>query len=269
MSNDYDKMLFRCHHLVSRKNYVKHKRFKVKCDKTLSLLHDSWFANSKIRIIAMFDTLASYVHHDKYTINDLAFENQIAPRTVSSIIARVNVLLGMWIADCNRVKLGGLNVPIEIDELCYGGKKLKNGRKIKKHKEWVLGIRERISGRLIVVVVPNRKADTLVQYIEKYVKKGSTIHTDCWAGYNQLEHLNFQHACVNHKYFHVNRVNGSHIQSAERSWRELRRLVPKYGIRPGGLALKLNKFIFTHTVPKPSRIETFFDIMSNYHNPES
>lgn len=269
MYSDFERMLFRCQHNFTQKKYKKHKTLKNKCYTSLSFFHNSWFTNSKISIVSKFDTIASYIHHDKYTIKDLAYENKLSMKTVSLIVARVNELLGMWIADCNRVKLGGLNVSIEIDELCYGGKKLKNGRKIKKQKEWVLGIRERITGRTIVVVVPNRKADTLIHYIELYVKKGSVIHTDCWRGYSRLEQLDFEHLCVNHQYFHVNRVNKAHIQTVERSWRELRRLVPKYGIRPGGLALKLNKFIFTHTIPKPSRIETFFNIMCNYCNPEN
>lgn len=37
---------------------------------------------------------------------------------------------------------------------------------------------------------------------------------------------------------------GTHIQPVERSWREFRRLVPKFGIKKGSVGTKLSKFAF-------------------------
>jgi transposase-like protein len=52
--------------------------------------------------------------------------------------------------------------------------------------------------KCFLVVVPNRTADTLTTIIHRFVRPGSTIYTDCWAGYSNLESLGYAHRTVNH-----------------------------------------------------------------------
>lgn len=154
---------------------------------------------------------------------------------------------------------------VDIDEMCYRGRKLLRGRAV--HMQWILGIRERESGTLIVETIPDRSAQTLLSIIMECVKEGSIINTYCWSSYSQLDQLGYTHNTVNHKYFHVNKRTGTHIQLVERSWREFHRLVPKYGIRKGSVGTKLSKFIFTYTFPLDTRIFSFLTILRDVHNP--
>jgi hypothetical protein len=46
--------------------------------------------------------------------------------------------------------------------------------------------------------VQKRDKETLILLIEKYVEKGSTFITDCWASYTCLKDLGYKHETVNH-----------------------------------------------------------------------
>ena len=51
---------------------------------------------------------------------------------------------------------------------------------------WVFGGFERGSGRIFMVVVENHSAETLLQCIERFIEKETTIYSDCWKGYSKL-----------------------------------------------------------------------------------
>ena len=115
---------------------------------------------------------------------------------------------------------------VEIDESLFG-------RKVKYHrgnphvgcKVWVFGIVERSTDRLIMYPVAERTEDLLISLIEKHVEKGSTIFSDGWSAYCNLNELGYDHFTVLHKYafkkvykhkitgelkvVHTNRIEGS------------------------------------------------------------
>jgi len=53
-----------------------------------------------------------------------------------------------------------------------------------------------------LAVCPNNKrdAETLLDIIERHVDKQSTVITDCWHAYNELDREGWQHLTVNHEY---------------------------------------------------------------------
>lgn len=65
--------------------------------------------------------------------------------------------------------------------------------------QWILGILNRNTGRVIVRLVKDRTASTLEHNIKKYVPKGSIICTDELSSYNNLYQLGYQHFKNNHK----------------------------------------------------------------------
>jgi transposase-like protein len=79
------------------------------------------------------------------------------------------------------------------------------------------------------VAVPNRKADTLSEMILKWIRPGSIIHSDCWSAYKCLTNLGYKHLAVNHSENFVDPETGAHTQGIERSWRDMRSNVPRYG----------------------------------------
>ncbi len=64
---------------------------------------------------------------------------------------------------------------------------------------WILGIVEQRSNRMLLFHVDHRDEETLCTLIEKHVAPATTIFTDGWAGYQNLNARGFRHFSVVHK----------------------------------------------------------------------
>lgn len=73
---------------------------------------------------------------------------------------------------------------------------------------WVLGMLE-VGGMHpypVFQVIPDRSSRTLLPIIKFYVRRGTTIATDCWRSYQQLQQHGYVHQTVNHSRHFVNPV---------------------------------------------------------------
>jgi len=110
-----------------------------------------------------------------------------------------------------------INYSVEIDESKFGKRKYHRGHHVE--GAWVFGGIEGGAGRIFIVVVENRSAETLLQCIERFVEKGTTIYSDCWKRYSQLhQHPNYVHLQVNHSITFKDAETGVHTNSIEASW---------------------------------------------------
>ncbi|KAG1237981.1 hypothetical protein G6F68_001119 [Rhizopus microsporus] len=102
----------------------------------------------------------------------------------------------------NDYAIGGIDaegnrIVVEIDESKFGKRKCNREHHVE--GVWVVGGVELTGERkCFLVVVPNRTADTLTTIIRCFVKPSSTMYTDCWADYNNLESFEYIHRTVNH-----------------------------------------------------------------------
>jgi len=116
---------------------------------------------------------------------------------------------------------------IEIDESLFG-------RRIKHHrgnptglKIWVFGMVERSSNTIIMYPVNDRSRSTLLPIIKRHVAPGSTIYSDGWSAYCDLNNEGYRHFTVVHKYtfksFYKNVETGAvvevHTNRIEGAWR--------------------------------------------------
>ena len=92
--------------------------------------------------------------------------------------------------------IGGEGKVVEVDETFVGGKT--TGYDWRERKTIVMGMVER-GGDIVLEVVPNQKATTLVREIKKHVKHGSEIHTDELRAYQKFAHPDhYTHKQVDH-----------------------------------------------------------------------
>ena len=80
---------------------------------------------------------------------------------------------------------------------------------------WVFGRNERNTKNCLAVSVEDRSADTLSPIIQKLVLPGTTIISDCWKAYSQLEEEGYQHQTVNHSKDFIKKETGAHTNTTE------------------------------------------------------
>jgi transposase-like protein len=129
----------------------------------------------------------------------------------------------------NEEKIGGSGHVVEIDECKIARMKYNKGRIIEGN--WVLGMIDLNGGfRLEICPDNSRSKETLLDLINKHVKKGTTIMTDCWKGYSGLTGDGFIHLTVNHKYHFIDPDTWADTQKIEPNWRPFKRKLTRCGI---------------------------------------
>ena len=123
-------------------------------------------------------------------------------------------------------QLGGEGEIVEIDESKFGKRKFHKGHHVE--GQWVFGGIERSTGKIFMVPVDKRDRGTLTEIIHKWIKPGTTILSDCWKAYDNLENEGFEHFKVNHSINFVDRTTGAHTNGIESTWRHAKLFLPAY-----------------------------------------
>ena len=64
--------------------------------------------------------------------------------------------------------------------------------------------------RLFLCSIKDRNCTNIDDIVKKYIKKGITIYTDCWKGYNNLNKIGHKHNTVNHSKIFVDPITKVH-----------------------------------------------------------
>lgn len=252
------KNLFRCRKQYSELNN-NNKPVTINCDTSVSPFKDSWFTKMKFSIQKACKLIATCLCIQSPRNSFAQKEFNLSKPTIVKCYKKVRSVIEMWWIKGKTRKIGGHNKIIEVDEAVFGFRKMFRGRRSR--NLWVVGGVERGSSKAFLVVIPNRKRDTLVNVIKRYVRKGSIIITDCWRGYHRLEAEGYRHKKVNHSKNFVNPDDGSYTQNVERMWRDVREWLPRYGYRTKSLQSYLYFYLFHREIEYDDLIPTFFTII--------
>lgn len=146
---------------------------------------------------------------------------------------------------------------VELDETLMGGRKRGGKRGWGADKPCVFGMVQRKTlnsdgkmidgGKIRTVVVPNRKASTLVPIIVEHVDEDATVYTDEFGGYNKLSREVAEHDKVQHSKYEW--VRGDvHTQTIEGAWSIRKRSIrgTYTSVSPKYLQAYLNEFDFRY-----------------------
>jgi len=181
-------------------------------------------------------------------------EMKVAYRTAYRSLTAIRLAILAHASDAERL-LGGA---VEVDEAYFGGRrKGKRGRGAP-GKVPVFGILER-NGRVLVEVVPNVKASTLLSLTTKKVKWGSIVYTDRYQVYDALMSYGYQHEAVDHK---VHFTRGKvYINGIEGFWSFAKeRLMKFHAISPQTFPLYIKEMEFRYN----HRDEDTFELVTSY-----
>jgi len=122
--------------------------------------------------------------------------------------------------------IGGEGKVVEIDESKFGKRTYHRGHYVK--RQWVFGGVERGTGRTFLAAVHDRSAETLIGLIKQWILPGTTIISDCWAGYNSLHEEGYTHFTVNHSITFVDQTTGANTNTIESTWKHVKVLLNPY-----------------------------------------
>lgn len=224
----------KCNH--SMKLNIKKKLYVCKyykCRKALSPLQGTIF--NKLRLPLNIQLHVLYLFLGKAPSSFICSSLQIDKNTVS----RYNKLFRKYIKDKQLInpknKIGGRNEIIEIDETKIAKRKYNKGHRVE--GAWVIGgiqrsrLKNKITNenkKIFLEPIEERNIENINKIIKKYIKKGTTIYTDCWKGYNDLNKIGYKHKTVNHKKTFKDPITGIHTNTIEGTWNGLKQsIIPR------------------------------------------
>jgi hypothetical protein len=134
----------------------------------------------------------------------------------------------VYLEGCSE-KIGDPKKTIEIDDSKFDRRKYHRGHPVK--EQWVFGGDEPESGRTSLALVPDRTADTLVNVIRAWIEPDTTVISDCWAAYRDIESIGYTRRTVSHSVSFVNPDTGDHTNTIEAMWRAVEDFLGPYNRR--------------------------------------
>jgi transposase-like protein len=193
------------------------------CRKEEKIFQNNIFKFSKIPIKIILEIIYFwYVGTSKTLIKCFT---SVSIKAIKNIITKLSGSIQHYFYQ-KDTKIGGQGIIVEIDESKFGKRKHNRGRHVE--GVWVIGAAERTEERKVVFErVQNRNSETIKSFIQRNIKRGSIIYSDCWKGYKDLNEMGYYHYTVNHSQEFINRVNGVHTNTIEGNWSALKFLIPK------------------------------------------
>ena len=118
--------------------------------------------------------------------------------------------------------LGGPGHTVEIDETLIGGSVSGMGSGYKGNKTCVVGMLER-GGELVTRVVTSRTKSAMQAVILQQIIPGTTLNTDEFGGYKDIDQSGYRHVTVSHKAGEYAKPCGAGVNALEGFWAQLKR----------------------------------------------
>ena len=232
------------------------KRHKVE----LSIRDKSWFEHSNLTLEEIVKL--TYWWCCGLTENQITHQLQLSSATVVDWTNFCREVCEVIIIEKSQ-PIGGKDVRVQIDGSKIGKCQYHRGHLVE--GEWVFGGIEENSRKCFTFPVEDRSEATLLPIIKKWIRPESTIISDCWKGYVNLEKHGYKHKTINHSKEFVN-DDGDNSDKIEGHWRQMKSSLPTHGRRKYHYSY-LAKFLWQYTNKDNDLFWTFLEDIKYIYNP--
>ena len=171
---------------------------------------------------------AIYYWSRKTSVKNTAYELGCEEKTIVDYFSYLREVCTVSLMERGENIIGGPGLTVEIDESKFFKNKYGKGRAaIDQKKGWVFGGICRETKEFFMVRVPDRTKKTLLPIIHRHVKPGTTIMSDEWKAYYDLQ-MTYEHKTICHKRNFVAPDNAYiHTQHVENLWRYAKKNLPQ------------------------------------------
>ena len=222
------------------------KRYKVE----MSIRKDSWFEKSNLSLEEIVKLTYWWCRGLKQ--DEICHEVSVSEHTAVDWDSFCRETYEVTLLEKEH-KIGDPGKTVQIDESKFGKRKYHRGHKVE--GQWVFGGIEEETQRSFMVAVEKRDEKTLLPIIQQHIAEGTTIVSDCWKAYTNLDKHGYAHKCVNHSKEFVN-VDGDHTNKIGH-WRQAKAKMPSFGVRKYMFSSHLAEFLWRYEHKGKDLFETF------------
>ena len=228
------------------------KRRCAKCKYTFHDFSGRWINHGRLSCVQWLSLIKLF--ELELSVRKMAEQMNLAYNTVYQAVKTIRYSILTHASDANDLMVG----EIELDESYFGGRRKGPRGRGAAGKVPVFGILER-NGKVLVTVVPNVTAETLIGLTVKTVRRGSIVYTDKFRSYDSLMFCGYRHLKIDHgKRFTSGKV---YINGLEGFWSWAKeRLIKHHGVSKENFPLYLKELEFRYN----HRHTDIFEIVSDY-----
>ena len=231
-----------CPRCDSRKLYKlsSGKRRCARCKYTFHDFSGRWINHGRLSCVQWLSLIKLF--ELELSVRKMAEQMNLAYNTVYQAIRTIRCSILAHTSDANDLMDG----EIELDE-CYVGGRRKGNRG------------RGAGGKVLVTVVPNVTAQTLIGLTVKTVRRGSIVYTHKFRSYDSLMFCGYRHLKIDHgKRFTSGKV---YINGLEGFWSWAKeRLIKHHGVSKENFPLYLKELEFRYN----HRHTDIFELVANY-----
>ena len=229
------------------------------CGKRFTVRQGTMFEGSNLPLKKWFYAIYLFLSHKRGISScQLAKDIGVTQKTAWFMLHRIRHNVKDDDADFNDMT--------QVDETYVGGKTQRNrggqGRSIKQ-KTPVMGLLS--DGKVYARVIKNASSKVLLGIIDELVRKGSTVISDGWKGYNKVKER-YIHEVVEHNLKVYVNADGFHTNSIEGFWSQLKRgIIGIYFlVSPKHLQNYCKEFVFRYNTRKQSDADRFNEFLGSF-----
>ena len=164
-----------------------------RCSGSRSIRHGLWSQQSRLTHREILYLTYDIMRHEP--ANQIQYEHHFSDHTIADWDMFCGETLLVYLEGSSE-KIGSPNKKVEIDESKFGLRKYHKGHPVR--GQWVFDEVECGSGRTFLVPVPDRTVNTLKNVTHAWLKPGTTLISDFWAAYRDIESQGYTYRTVNH-----------------------------------------------------------------------